>query len=85
MIDTWGLISMVLRECTLSAFCSLCSFVGHQIHDFELCLYDTQPAIIGGVYDEFIFASRLDNLGMSYCSLMVREINIFGIVETVKS
>ncbi|CAO3643277.1 unnamed protein product [Cunninghamella echinulata] len=42
----------------------------HQIHDFELCLYNMEEAKIGGINDEFIFSSRLDNLGMSYCSLM---------------
>ncbi|KAL9060527.1 MAG: hypothetical protein Q9206_001001 [Seirophora lacunosa] len=39
------------------------------IVDFELILYDTQPACIGGLNNEFIFSARLDNLGMSYCSV----------------
>ncbi|OBZ83968.1 Aspartyl aminopeptidase [Choanephora cucurbitarum] len=40
-----------------------------QIHDFELAVYDTQPSTIGGACNEFIFSPRLDNLGMSYCSI----------------
>ncbi|KAL9587520.1 MAG: hypothetical protein Q9212_000222 [Teloschistes hypoglaucus] len=38
------------------------------IVDFELVLYDTQKACIGGLNDELIFSARLDNLGMGYCS-----------------
>ena len=38
--------------------------------DFELVLYDTQPSCLGGIHDEFIFSPRLDNLNMTYCSIM---------------
>ncbi|KAF3770343.1 aspartyl aminopeptidase-like protein [Cryphonectria parasitica EP155] len=40
------------------------------IVDFELVLYDTQKSCLGGLNDEFIFSPRLDNLGMTYCSVM---------------
>lgn len=40
------------------------------IIDFELVLYDTQKSCIGGLKDELIFSPRLDNLGMTYCSVM---------------
>ncbi|PSR94575.1 aspartyl aminopeptidase [Coniella lustricola] len=45
--------------------------------DFELVLYDTQKSCLGGLNDEFIFSPRLDNLGMTYCSVM-------GLIESVK-
>ena len=40
------------------------------IVDFELVLYDTQPAQIGGLNNELIYSARLDNLNMTYCSVM---------------
>lgn len=47
------------------------------IVDFELVLYDTQKSVIGGINDELIFSPRLDNLGMTYCSVM-------GLISSVK-
>ncbi|KAL2132966.1 hypothetical protein VTI74DRAFT_3066 [Chaetomium olivicolor] len=40
-----------------------------QIIDFELILYDTQKACLGGINDEFIYSARLDNLNMTFCSI----------------
>ncbi|KAF2857270.1 aspartyl aminopeptidase [Piedraia hortae CBS 480.64] len=40
-----------------------------EILDFECILYDTQPACLGGLHDEFIYSARLDNLGMTYCAI----------------
>lgn len=38
--------------------------------DFELVLYDTQKACLGGLRKEFIFSARLDNLNQTYCATM---------------
>jgi aspartyl aminopeptidase len=40
-----------------------------QIREFELCLCDAQPAVIGGALNEFIFSAQLDNLMCSYMAV----------------
>ena len=46
--------------------------------DFEVMLYDTQKACLGGLNNELIFSARLDNLGMTYCA-------VEGIIQSVSS
>ncbi|KAM3065696.1 hypothetical protein ACMFMG_011401 [Clarireedia jacksonii] len=46
--------------------------------DFEMILYDTQKACLGGLNNEFIYSGRLDNLGMTYCA-------VEGLIESVSS
>ncbi|RJE24616.1 aspartyl aminopeptidase [Aspergillus sclerotialis] len=38
------------------------------VMDFEMILFDTQKAAIGGLLEEFIFSPRLDNLNSSFCA-----------------
>ena len=49
-----------------------------ELMDFELVLYDTQKACVGGLNEELVFSARLDNLEMSYCSTM-------GLINSVSS
>ncbi|KIY46623.1 peptidase M18, aminopeptidase I [Fistulina hepatica ATCC 64428] len=53
----------------LSALADELSVAPDVIHDFELCLYDTQPAVLGGLNNEFIFSPRMDNLVSSFCAV----------------
>ncbi len=39
-----------------------------EIVDFELSLYDTQPAALGGITKEFLYSARLDNLATVFCA-----------------
>ena len=41
----------------------------NDVLDFEIILFDTQKATLGGLNSELIFSARLDNLDMSYCAL----------------
>merc|ERR1711865_727175 len=41
----------------------------HEIVDFELNLYDTQPATLGGIQQEFVYSARLDNLATVFTGL----------------
>jgi len=40
-----------------------------EIHDFELQLYDTQPSVLGGLNNEFMFSPRMDNLLSSFAAV----------------
>jgi len=58
----------------------ICKKVGctkEQLENMELVLADTQPACLGGAYDEFVFAPRLDNQFGSFCA-------VTGIIESAE-
>ncbi|XP_034035193.1 aspartyl aminopeptidase isoform X2 [Thalassophryne amazonica] len=62
----------------VKVLCSELDVEADALLDFELCLTDTQPAALGGVFEEFIFSPRLDNLHSCYCALQ-------GLLESCSS
>lgn len=40
-----------------------------KIADWDLSLYDVQPAVIGGMQSEFLYSGRLDNLATVFCAV----------------
>ena len=42
---------------------------GKDLVDFDLYLYDTQDAVVGGLYEEFLFSARIDNQVSCYNGL----------------
>ncbi|KAG2042957.1 aspartyl aminopeptidase [Suillus americanus] len=55
-----ALLSVIANELSVSP---------EEIHDFELHLYDTQPSVLGGVNNEFMFSPRMDNQVCSFCAV----------------
>jgi aspartyl aminopeptidase len=63
------LVELIAKEAEVRA---------EDVIDFELVLYDTQKACLGGLMEEFIFSARLDNLNQTYCATM-------GLIDSVSS
>lgn len=53
----------------LAALAAELEIAPQSIVDLDLCVADTQPAAIGGVLDEFVMASRLDNLASCFTAV----------------
>lgn len=55
-----GLLHLISQELSCNV---------EDISDLDLCVVDTNPARLTGLYEEFISAGRIDNLASSFCAL----------------
>jgi aspartyl aminopeptidase len=64
--DASGLFDLVTQDLERRG---LAGIEKEQIAGFDLCLYDTQGARVGGADDELLYAARLDNLASCHAAV----------------
>jgi aspartyl aminopeptidase len=72
LVPTLGLAatsSVELSEMLAESISGASGVRGKDIAAFDLCLYDVQPATLGGAARELIYAARLDNLASCHAAV----------------
>lgn len=86
MLPVLGIVTSELERgnMLMNLICSELQVNASDILDFDLYLYDTAPACLVGVHEEFISAGRIDDLSMVHAGLAALLADIETVPETTK-